>query len=189
MRHISKVQGESEIMVMVGDAAPDFVSTAYQDGEFRQIKMGDFRGKWVILFFYPADFTFVCPTELEGFSEDFETFRSKEAEIISVSTDTEYTHMAWTKADKRLSGIRYPMVADRKGDISRAYNVYNEKTGNAMRGLFVIDPDGVIRYMVVTDDAVGRSTEETLRVLAALQSGGLCPVNWKEGEQTLNSAV
>jgi alkyl hydroperoxide reductase subunit AhpC len=171
--------------MMIGIRAPDFEAMAYKDNNFAKVRLADYKGKWVVLFFYPADFTFVCPTELEGFAKDYAEFKSKNAEVISVSCDTEYVHKAWIEADPRLKGIKYPMVADRKGEIAAKYGVLNASTGNALRGLFIIDPEGVIKYMVVTDDNVGRSTDETLRVLLALQSGGLCPVNWKPGEETL----
>ncbi len=171
----------------IDDLAPDFEADAYHTGKFVKIKLGDYKGKWVVLFFYPADFTFVCPTELEGFSRDYEKFKSKNAEILAVSVDTHYVHKAWVQFDKRLSTITYPMVADRKGDISRAFGVLNEFTGNSRRGLFIINPEGYIRYVVLTPDEVGRSTEETYRVLCALQTGGLCPVNWEEGNETLEA--
>lgn len=172
-------------MALINKRAPDFEADAYKDGDFASVKLSDYRGKWVILFFYPADFTFVCPTELEGFSKDYEKFKKKNCEVLSASEDTVFSHRAWTKADSRLSGIRYPMLADRKGEIARAFDIFNEETGNAMRGLFIINPEGTVKYMVVTDDNVGRSTDETYRVLTALQSGGLCPVNWNEGEATI----
>ena len=171
---------------MIGTKAPEFTADCYKNGEIAKIKLSDYKGKWVVLFFYPADFTFVCPTELEGFADDYEKFTKKEAEIIAVSTDTAYVHKAWSEADKRIAKVKYPMVADRKGTISRSYGVLNEETGNARRGLFIIDPDGIIKYMVVTDDDIGRSTHETYRVLSALQTGGLCGVNWEEGKPLVN---
>ncbi len=170
---------------MIGIRAPDFEAMAWKDNDFGKVKLSDYKGKWVVLFFYPADFTFVCPTELEGFAKEQDEFAGKNAAILAVSRDTEYVHKAWLEADSRLKGVRYPMIADRKGEIAAKYGVLNEGTGNARRGLFIIDPDGIIKYVVITDDDVGRSTDETLRVLLALQSGGLCPVNWKPGEENL----
>ena len=172
-------------MVLINKRAPDFEIDAYNDGEIVNVRLSDYRGKWVILFFYPADFTFVCPTELEGFAKDYDKFLKKNCEILSASEDTVFSHRAWTKADKRLSGIKYPMLADRKAEIARAYDILNEETGDAMRGLFIINPEGIVKYLVVTDDNVGRSTDETYRILTALQSGGLCPVNWNEGDATI----
>ena len=176
---------EDRRLCMIDDLAPDFEADAYHNGKFTKVKLSDYRGRWVILFFYPADFTFVCPTELEGFSKDYEKFKSKNTEIIAASLDTHYVHKAWVESDKRLSKIAYPMIADRKGDISRAFGVLNEFAGNSRRGLFIINPDGYIRYIVIMPDEVGRSTDETYRVLSALQTGSLCPVNWEEGEATI----
>lgn len=173
-------------MSLIDKKAPDFEAEAFKDADFKKIKLSDFKGKWVALFFYPADFTFVCPTELEGFAKDYEKFQKKNCEVISVSTDTVYTHKAWIEADARLKGIKYYMASDRNGSISRAYDVFESGTGNSSRGLFIIDPEGVVKYLVVTQDNVGRSTEETYRVLSALQTGGLCPVNWHEGEKLLS---
>ncbi len=170
---------------MINETAPDFIAKAYYNGNFKDLRLADYRGKWVVLFFYPADFTFVCPTELEGFADDYQKFKDKNAEILSVSVDSEYVHKAWAESDQRISKVKYPLIADRKKEISRAYGVLNEASGNSHRGLFIIDPDGIIKYFVVTDDSVGRSTDETFRVLTALQTGGLCPVNWHEGKETL----
>ncbi|MCL5009626.1 MAG: peroxiredoxin [Candidatus Parvarchaeota archaeon] len=169
----------------INDLAPDFEADAYHNGDLTKVKLSAYKGKWVVLFFYPADFTFVCPTELEGFAKDYQKFKSKGAEVIAASVDTHYVHKAWVEFDKRLSNIAYPMIADRNGNISRSYGVLNEFTGNSRRGLFIIDPEGYIKYIVITPDEVGRSTEETYRVLMALQTGSLCPANWKEGEATL----
>ena len=170
---------------MIGKQAPDFDLEAYAKREFKRVKLSDYKGKWLILFFYPADFTFVCPTELEGFAEDYEKFKEKETEIVAASVDSVHVHKAWAENDKRIAKVDFPILADRLGQVSKAYGVYNEESGNAYRGLFIIDPHGIIKYMVITDDNVGRSTDETYRVLAALQTGGLCGVNWKEGQETI----
>jgi peroxiredoxin (alkyl hydroperoxide reductase subunit C) len=170
---------------MIGKKAPDFESKAFVDGRIEDFRLSKLKGKWVVLFFYPADFTFVCPTEIEGFAEKYDEFRKAGAEVVSVSRDTVYVHKAWVEHDERVAKAKYPMVEDRKGDISREYNVLDEGTGNSQRGLFLINPEGIIKYMVITDDNVGRSTDETFRVLAALQTGGLCPVDWEPGKATL----
>ncbi len=170
---------------MIGKQAPDFKANAFVNGKIKEISLSSYRGKWVVLFFYPADFTFVCPTEVEGFAEKYEDFKSKNAEILSVSRDTVYVHKAWVENDERVAKAKYPMIEDRKGLISEAYGVLDENSGNSHRGLFIINPEGIIKYMVITDDNVGRSTEETMRVLLALQSGGLCPVDWEPGKPTL----
>jgi len=170
---------------MIGKKAPDFESKAFVDGRIEDFRLSKLKGKWVVLFFYPADFTFVCPTEIEGFAEKYDEFRKAGAEVVSVSRDTVYVHKAWVEHDERVAKAKYPMVEDRKGDISMEYNVLDEGTGNSQRGLFLINPEGIIKYMVITDDNVGRSTDETFRVLAALQTGGLCPVDWEPGKATL----
>jgi peroxiredoxin (alkyl hydroperoxide reductase subunit C) len=170
---------------MIGNKAPDFDAKAFVDGRFEDFRLSRLRGKWVVLFFYPADFTFVCPTEIQGFAEKYEEFKKAGAEIVSVSRDTIYVHKAWVEHDDRVAEAKYPMVEDRKGEISRDYGVLDEVSGNSQRGLFIINPEGIVKYMVVTDDNVGRSTDETFRVLSALQTGGLCPVNWEPGKATL----
>ena len=173
---------------MVDKQAPEFETDSYTDGNLGRVKLNDYKGKWVVLFFYPADYTFVCPTEIAGFADYYEKFKANNCEILAVSEDTAYVHKAWAASDPRIGKAKYPMLADRTGYIAKAYGVYNEKTGNAYRGLFIINPDGVIRYEVTTADDVGRSTEETFRVLCALQSGGLCPVDWHLGDATLKKA-
>ncbi|MCL4334260.1 MAG: peroxiredoxin [Candidatus Thermoplasmatota archaeon] len=170
---------------MIGKKAPDFDAKAFVNGRIEDFRLSKLRGKWVILFFYPADFTFVCPTEIEGFAEKYNEFKKAGAEIVAVSRDTVFVHQAWVEYDDRVSKAKYPMVEDRKGEISRDYGVLDDGTGNSQRGLFIINPEGVIKYMVVTDDNVGRSTDETYRVLAALQTGERCPVDWRPGKATL----
>ena len=170
---------------MIGKKAPDFDAKAFVDGKFEDFRLSKLRGKWVVLFFYPADFTFVCPTELEGFADRLADFKKLGAEVVSVSRDTVFVHKAWVENDDRVAKVKYAMVEDRKGEISRDYGVLDEVSGNSHRGLFIINPEGITKYVVITDDNVGRSTEETFRVLSALQSGGLCPVNWEPGEATL----
>lgn len=172
-------------MVQVGKPAPDFEAEAVVNSTFTKVKLSDYRGKWVVLFFWPLDFTFVCPTEVIGFSKRIDEFKALNAEIIGASTDSKFTHLAWTK---QIGEVNYPMVSDITKQISRDYGVLVEEEGIALRGLFIIDPDGVLRYQVVHDLNVGRSVDETLRVLRALQTGELCPVDWKEGAATLGKA-
>jgi peroxiredoxin (alkyl hydroperoxide reductase subunit C) len=152
------------------------------------VKLSDYAGKWLALLFYPLDFTFVCPTELTAFSDRYDEFESINADIIGVSTDSAFSHRAWlnTPRDKGgVEGLRYPLAADITGDVSRKYGVLIEEKGIALRGLFVIDPEGVLRYKVVHDLNIGRSVEETLRVIQALETGGLCQAEWKPGQETL----
>ncbi|MBS3117587.1 peroxiredoxin [Candidatus Woesearchaeota archaeon] len=170
--------------VKVGEHVPDLTIEAYQAGQMKRIKMSDFRGKWVVLFFYPLDFTFVCPTEIKGFSKQESEFEKVNAVVLGASTDSAHSHKAWFERD--MPGVKFPVLADTSHQLSRAYGVLIEEEGVALRGTFIIDPDGVLRYQVVSDLNVGRSVSETLRVLQALQTGGLCPVDWKPGEKTLN---
>jgi peroxiredoxin (alkyl hydroperoxide reductase subunit C) len=174
----------------IGELAPtfDLPSTKNLDTLEENIRLEAYRGRWVLFFFWPYDFTTVCPTEIIAFNESAGTFRDLNCDIIGASVDSVYTHRAWMNTPRDQGGIgaiRYPMVSDFTKETARAYGVLDEKTGAAHRGLFIIDPEGIIRYQVVTDMNVGRSVEETIRILEALQSGGLCPINWRKGEKTL----
>jgi alkyl hydroperoxide reductase subunit AhpC len=182
-------------MVMVGTPAPDFRGTAViggpsatlnPDNAFKEISLGELRGKWVVLFFYPLDFTFVCPTEIASFGTAYEDFRDLDAEVIGVSTDSKHSHLAWRRQEDKLKSLPFMLLADNTKQIARAYGVLKEETGYALRGTFIIDPDGILQYMVVHNEDVGRSIEETKRVLEALQTGELCPCNWQKGEATLS---
>ena len=135
------------------------------------------------MFFYPLDFTFVCPTEITGYSKRIDDFKKEGAELLSVSVDSEHSHKAWINSD--LGKINFPMASDMTKKVSSDYGVLLEDEGVALRGLFIIDPEGIVRYSVVHDLNVGRSVDETLRVLKALKTGGLCPVGWEEGEELL----
>ncbi len=175
-------------MVRVGQQAPAFEETAYVNGEFKTIKLSDYNGKWVVLFFYPLDFTFICPTEIEAFSQMQSDFEKLNAVVIGASTDSQYSHKAWFESDDRLKGVKYPIIADTSHRLSSAYGVLVPNLGVALRGSFIIDPKGVLRYAVVSDLSVGRSVKETLRALRALQTGELCPVEWEPGQKTLGKA-
>ncbi len=170
-------------MVMVGDAAPEFELEAYSKGKITKVKSSDFKGKWLVLFFYPRDFTFVCPTELKGFAAAQKDFESAGAKILAASTDSAHSHKAWFEKD--LPQVEYPVLADTGHALSRAFGVLLEKDGAALRGTFIIDPHGIIQYVVISNLNVGRSVQETLRVVKALQTGGLCPIEWKPGMKTL----
>jgi alkyl hydroperoxide reductase subunit AhpC len=183
-------------MAQVGQPAPDFklpstkgATSAKNLGA--ELSLSDYRGKWLVFFFYPLDFTFVCPTEITALSDRYEEFKALGADIVGASTDSVHSHFAWlnTPKDKNgIAGTQYPLVADYTKSVARAYGVLDEKSGVAQRGLFIIDPEGVLRYSVVTNDNVGRSVDETLRVLQALQTGGLCAADWKPGKQLLSVA-
>ncbi len=168
----------------VGSVAPAFTMDAVDNLEFRKISLNDYRGKWVVLFFYPGDFTFVCPTEIKGFSKAVGEFRAANTEILAASVDSKFSHMAWIKSGA-LDKLEFPLLSDLSKQTARAYGVLDEETSYARRGLFIIDPNGVIQYRIVHSDKVGRSVEETLRVLKALQTEELCPLNWKPGDKTL----
>ncbi len=173
-------------MAKVQEVAPDFRAQAYVGGEIKEIALSDYRGKWVVLVFYPLDFTFVCPTELRAFADGYEAFKKEGAEVIAISVDSVYSHKAWMERD--LPTVKYPVVSDLQKTIARAYGVLLEDKGVALRGTFIIDPQGVIQYQVVSALNLGRSTEETLRVLRALKTGELCPANWRPGDKTLGKA-
>lgn len=175
---------------MVAQPAPDFdmPSTKNIEKLDENVRLSDYRGKWLVLLFYPLDFTFVCPTELTTFSDRLDDFQAIGAEIIGVSTDSVYSHRAWLQTPREKSGVeglRYPLAADITKRVSRDYGVLIEDKGVALRGLFVIDPEGVLRYKVVHDLNVGRSADETLRVIQALQTGGLCQAEWRPGQETI----
>jgi peroxiredoxin (alkyl hydroperoxide reductase subunit C) len=177
----------------VGKPAPEFTLPSTKGATGAKdlgapISLADYRGKWLVFFFYPLDFTFVCPTEITAFSDHYEEFREFDAEVLGCSTDSIFSHWAWLNTPREKNGIagtKYPLVSDFTKETARAYGVLDEATGVARRGLFIIDPEGILKYAVVTDDNVGRSVEETLRVLQALQTGGLCPAEWKPGKPLL----
>ena len=178
----------------VGQAAPDFTATAVVDQEFKDIKLSGFRGKYVVLFFYPLDFTFVCPTEITAFSDRHAEFKALNTEILGVSVDSQFSHLAWIQTDRKSGGIgdiHYPLVADLKKEISTAYNVLDPDAGIALRGLFVIDQDGVIQHSTINNLGFGRSVDEALRVLQAIQHiqthpDEVCPAGWQPGQKTMN---
>ncbi len=179
----------------VGQPAPDFSATAVYDMEFKTVKLSDYRGKkYVVLFFYPLDFTFVCPTEITAFSDRYDEFAKLDTEILGVSVDSEYSHLAWIQTDRKAGGVgelRYPLVSDLKKEISTAYNVLDPAAGVALRGLFIIDKEGIIQHATINNLAFGRSVDETLRTLQAIQyvqahPDEVCPANWQPGQRTMN---
>lgn len=178
----------------VGQSAPDFTATAVVDQEFKTIKLSDYRGKYVVLFFYPLDFTFVCPTEIIAFSDRYNQFKDLNTEVLGVSVDSEFSHLAWIQTDRKQGGIgdiNYPLVADIKKEISSAYNVLDSDAGIALRGLFIIDKEGTLQHATINNLGFGRSVDETLRVLQAIQyiqshPDEVCPAGWQPGEKTMN---
>ncbi len=170
---------------LVGNPAPAFnMATANGEGtDFGRISLDDYKGKWLVLFFYPLDFTFVCPTEITGYSKRYDDFKKLGAEIVGASVDSEHSHKAWINGD--LGKLNFPLASDMTKQVSKDFGILIEESGIALRGLFIIDPEGIVRYSVVHDLNVGRSVDETLRVLQALQTGGLCPIDWEDGDDTL----
>ncbi len=176
---------------MVAKQAPRFEMDAVMPNkEFGKVSLEDMmkQDKWTVLFFYPMDFTFVCPTEITALSDAYDQFEDLDAEVIGVSTDTIHTHLAWintSRDDNGLGDLKYPLAADTNHTVSRDFGVLIDEEGIALRGLFIINPEGELVYSVVHHNDVGRSVDETIRVLQALQTGGLCPANWKPGQETL----
>ncbi len=169
--------------IQVGKLAPVFQAKAYVAGQFKDVSLKDYQGKWVCLFFYPLDFTFVCPTEIRTFGEKDAEFKESGCQILACSTDSEYSHKAWY--EKELKEVKYPVLADTAHKISHDYGVLLEEKGIALRGTFLIDPQGTLQWMSVNALGVGRSVDEVLRTLQALQTGELCPADWKPGKATL----
>jgi lipoyl-dependent peroxiredoxin subunit C len=176
-------------MITVGSTVPELVVSAYRRGEpdFIPCSLAG-HDRWLVLFFYPRDFTFVCPTELAAFAELEQAFDGEEADLVAASTDSTWSHKAWFESDPMLAGVDYPILADTTQDLAEAFGVLTGD-GSALRGTFVIDPNGVVRHASVTDQSVGRSPEETLRILQALRTGELCPVRWMPGQATLRLAA
>jgi alkyl hydroperoxide reductase subunit AhpC len=172
--------------LQVGSPAPDFSMEGYFQGEKKQFSLSDYKGKWVLLFFYPLDFTFICPTELSGLSKRIDEFKALNTQVLGVSTDSVFSHEAWCKGD--LGELNYPLLSDMTQDVSFDYNVLLEDEGIALRGAFIIDPDGILRSYTINDNSIGRNDDEILRTIKALQTGELCPLHWEEGEETLGKA-
>lgn len=177
---------------IIGKKAPEFSLDAVQAGQFKQVGLDDFKKKWLVVFFYPLDFTFVCPTEILAFSDRYEEFKKLGADVVGVSIDSKFTHLAWTETPRAkggIEGLRYALLADMNKTMSKAFGVLNEEAGIALRGLFIIDPDGVVQHATVNNLGVGRSVDETLRVLQAFQyvrdHGEVCPANWQPGGDTM----
>lgn len=171
--------------VRVGQNASEFTLQGIVGDKFKDISLDEYKGKWVVLFFYPLDFTFICPTEITEFSKRDSEFKAKNTQVLGVSIDSVYSHRAWLK---ELGNLNYPLLSDITKEVSRKYGVLLEDKGIALRGTFIIDPEGKLRYQLIHDLGIGRSVEEILRVLNALQTGELCPVEWKPGKSTLGKA-
>ena len=180
-------------MLTIGDKFPSFklqsVVSLEKGKEFEEITESTYSGKWQVVFFWPMDFTFICPTEIAEFGKRNQDFLDRDAQVLGVSTDTHYVHLAWRNNHADLKDLPFPMVADTKRELSSALGILHKEAGVALRATFIVDPDGIIRFVSVNDLSVGRNVDEVLRVLDALQTDELCPCNWKEGEKTLGKAA
>ena len=179
-------------MLTVGDRLPEFdlqAAVGLEKGrEFTRITSKSYPGQWLVLFSWPMDFTFVCPTEIAEFGKRNADFQDREAQVLGASTDTHFVHLAWRNNHPDLKTLPYPMLADTKRELSQALGVLHKTDGVALRATFIVDPEGIIRHVSVNDLSVGRNVDEVLRVLDALQTDELCPCNWKKGEATLEVA-
>lgn len=182
-------------MISVGEKFPEFKLTAVDgkpladiniDNVFTEITDQTYAGKWQVIFFYPKDFTFVCPTEIAAFGDMYEDFADRDAQLLTASTDTEFTHWAWRKHQEELRDLPIPMLADVKRELTEALGILDKNEGVAQRAVFIVDPDGIIRFSMTTDLNVGRNPKEVMRVLDALQTDELCPCNWSKGDETID---
>ena len=179
---------------LVGTEMPNFTTSMYVDGQVKTTSLADYRGKWYVLFFYPANFTFVCPTELEELANMYEKFQALGCEILSVSTDSVYAHKAWKDTSPAISKVKYPMLSDANHKLSTYCNVLIRDEGMSLRGTFIIDPDGIIKSIEVNDNSIGRSAKELLRKVKAAQfvrthGDQVCPAGWEEGDDTLTPGM
>lgn len=179
---------------IINASAPVFNVNAYQDGQFTKVSSDDIKGKWSIFFFYPADFTFVCPTELVDMADNYDKFKALGVEIYSVSTDSEFVHKAWHDASESIRKIKYPMLADPTGVLSRGFGVMIEEAGMAYRGTFLVNPEGQIKVAEIQDNSIGRNADELLRkteaaIFVATHDGEVCPAKWQQGAETLKPSI
>ncbi len=187
--------GYSEnFLPLIGEEVPDLHFEMFHKNEFKKSNLAEFRGKWMVLFFYPADFTYVCPTELEDLARHYKEFQEMGVEICGVSTDKVFTHKAWHDHSPAIAQVTYPLIADPTNIMCRSFGVYIEEEGVARRGTFLIDPDGVLQAFEVHANNIGRSVDELLRKIKAAQfvrehGGEVCPANWKPGEKTLTPGI
>ena len=181
-------------MVFVNETAPDFTEDAYIDGDMKKVSLKDYSGKWVVLFFYPADFSFVCPTELGELADNYGKIKALGAEIVSVSVDTAFVHAAWHDESPTIKKIKFPMLADPAHRVCNAYGTLIENEGLSLRATFFIDPEGKVKAFEFHDNSIGRSVDELIRKLQAAQyvkahNGEVCPMNWRPGAKTLRPGM
>ncbi|RMD45809.1 peroxiredoxin [Candidatus Pacearchaeota archaeon] len=183
-----------EEKLFIGKKAPDFTAEAYVNDDTKKISLSDYKGKWVVLFFYPADFTFICPTELSELADKYDKIKEVGAEVLSISTDTVFVHKAWHDHSDSIKKIKFPMVADPTGKICKAYGTYIEEEGLSLRGTFIIDPEGVLRALEIHDNSIGRNADELIRKLHAAKfvyehGSEVCPASWEPGKETLKPGL
>lgn len=181
-------------MLGIGEKIPNFKAKIFHEGQFKDITEKDLLGKWSVLFFYPADFTFVCPTELGDMADKYEELKKMGVEVYSVSTDTHFTHKAWHDASETIKKIKYPMLADPTGHLTKALGVYIAEEGLALRGTFLFNPEGILKIIEVNDNGIGRNADELVRKIQAAQfiaknPNEVCPAKWKPGAETLTPAL
>ncbi len=181
-------------MVEINQKAPNFSANAFQNEKIKNVSLSDFEGKWVVLFFYPGDFTFICPTELKELSDHYDELKKMNVEVLSVSTDSEFVHKAWHDNSNAIKNVKFPMVADPTGKISRAYGTYLSGEGVSLRGTFIIDPDGILKTIEIHDNDIGRSVKELIRKVECIQfvrenKGQVCPASWEPGQKTLKPGL
>lgn len=188
------IQYEAKMALTITKPAPEFSAEAVVNGEFKTVKLSDYKGKYVVLFFYPLDFTFVCPTEIIAFSERVDEFRAIGCEVLACSTDSVYSHLAWVNTPRKQGGLgpmKIPLLADKTMELSKKYGCLKEDEGIAFRGLYIIDDKGNLRQITINDLPVGRSVDETLRLVQAFQftdkHGEVCPAGWKPGKETMKA--
>lgn len=181
-------------MSLIGSVIPEFELDAYYKDELTKMKLSQFRGKWLVMLFYPADFTFVCPTELVEAAHRYEEFQKLGAEVVALSTDTAFVHKAWHDNSPAIKQVQYPMLADPTGNVCKAFGTYIDNEGLSLRGTMIVDPDGVLKAMDIHDNSIGRSADEIIRKLQAAihvreHKGEVCPASWKPGAKTLKPGV
>jgi len=180
-------------MIKINEKIPEFETKAFHEEKVKNVKSSDYAGKWLVLFFYPADFSFVCPTELKELAENYEKFKELNAEILSVSTDTEFVHKAWHDQSPAIKKVQFPMLADPAGKLCRMFGTYIEDEGLALRGTFLIDPEGSLKAFEMHDNSIGRSAKELIRKIEAAQfvreHGEVCPASWTKGKETLKPGL
>ena len=187
-------ENKKTVTPIINAKVPEFKVQAYHNGEFKEVTNKDIEGRWAIFFFYPADFTFVCPTELEDLQDKYAKLKEMGVEVYSVSTDSHFVHKAWHDTSERIKKIEYPMLADPTGLLARAFGVMIEEDGMAYRGTFVVNPEGLVKIVEINDNSIGRNADELVRKVeaaqfVALHPGDVCPAKWKKGAETLQPSI